>query len=136
MTFKFSQRSEKHLTGVHPDLVKVVRLALTLAKQDFSVIEGVRTLERQKELVAKGASKTLNSRHLTGHAVDLVPYPVNWDKWSEFKQLADTVKQAAKQLNVPIVWGGDWTSFKDGPHFELDRAVFDILPALKDGDSY
>ena len=112
-------RSEKNLAGVHPDLVKVVRLAAERAV--FVVTEGLRTPERQAQLVAAGASKTTKSRHLTGHAVDLaalVGNDVRWD-WPLYKKLADVMKQAAKELNIPIEWGGDWKSFKDGPHFQL-----------------
>jgi len=112
-------RSEKNLNGVHPDLVKVVRKAAETAS--FVVTEGVRTAERQAQLVAAGASQTTKSRHLTGHAVDLaalVGTEVRWD-WPLYAQLAKVMKQAAQQLNVPIEWGGDWKSFKDGPHFQL-----------------
>lgn len=112
-------RSEKNLTGVHPDLVKVVRLASERAS--FIVTEGLRTAERQAQLVAAGASKTQKSRHLTGHAVDLaalVGNEVRWD-WPLYKKLADVMKQAAQELNIPIEWGGDWRTFKDGPHFQL-----------------
>jgi peptidoglycan L-alanyl-D-glutamate endopeptidase CwlK len=112
-------RSEKNLNGVHPDLVKVVRKAAETAS--FVVTEGVRTAERQAQLVAVGASQTTKSRHLTGHAVDLaalVGTEVRWD-WPLYAQLAKVMKQAAQQLNVPIEWGGDWKSFKDGPHFQL-----------------
>ncbi|CNH72613.1 peptidase M15 family [Yersinia pekkanenii] len=122
--FKFSERSEKNLNGVHPDLVKVVHLTLYLTHTDFIVIEGIRTAEKQKKMVNDGHSQTLNSRHLTGHAVDLVPL-INgmtpWDNWSAFAELANTAKQAAQHLNIPIIWGGDWISLKDGPHFELSR---------------
>lgn len=119
-------RSEKNLVGVHPDLVKVVRKAAELSEVEFIVTEGLRTLERQKELVAKGASQTLNSRHLTGHAVDLaavIGTEVRWD-WPLYDKLAVAMKQAAKELGIDIEWGGDWKSFKDGPHFELDRARY------------
>ena len=114
------------MQGVHPDLVKVVLLAIQLTDVDFGVTEGLRTIENQREYVAKGASKTMNSRHLTGHAVDLVAYigaEVRWD-WPLYHKIADAMKRAANSLNVPIVWGGDWKSFKDGPHFELDRKVY------------
>lgn len=123
MAFKLSKRSIERLAGVHQDLVDVVKLAITLTEVDFGVTEGLRTVERQRELVAKGASKTMNSRHLTGHAVDLVAYigsEVHWD-WPLYHKIAEAMKRAAKALGVPIVWGGDWKSFKDGPHFELDR---------------
>lgn len=118
MGYKLSQRSMQHLSGVHPDLVAVVKRAIEITEQDFSVIEGVRHINRQRELVAKGASKTMNSRHLTGHAADLAPYPVNWD-WEYFYPIADAMKAAADELEVDLEWGGDWKSFPDGPHFQL-----------------
>lgn len=117
----FGQASESNLIGVHPDLVKVVRRALELTPIDFKVIEGRRTLERQRELVKDGASQTLNSRHLTGHAVDIVPLPdgkVSWE-WKYFYPMADAMKQAAAELGITVEWGGNWTTFKDGPHFQL-----------------
>jgi hypothetical protein len=126
MSFVFSKRSENNLIGVHPDLVKVVRRALEISEVDFAVTEGLRTLERQKQLVKSGASQTLKSRHLTGHAVDLAPFiagTIRWD-WPPFNTIAIAMKQAALKLDVSIVWGGDWVSFKDGPHFELDRKVY------------
>ena len=116
--YHLSKRSLKALEGVRPDLVDIVHRAIQITKQDFMVIEGLRTRARQKQLVAKGASTTMNSRHLTGHAVDLVPYPIAWD-WPLFYPIADAMKGAAKELGVPLEWGGDWKSFKDGPHFQL-----------------
>lgn len=118
--------SKNNLKGVHPDLVKVVEKAITLTEIDFRVTEGLRSKTRQIELVNKGASKTLNSRHITGHAVDVVALiggSVRWD-WPLYDKLAKAFKQSAKELNIPIVWGGDWKTFKDGPHFELDRNVY------------
>ena len=123
MTYKLSQRSMQNLSGVHPDLVAVVKRAIEITEQDFSVIEGVRNIERQRQLVAKGASQTMNSRHLTGHAVDLAPYPLSWD-WEYFYPIADAMKQAAEDLDVDLEWGGDWTSFKDGPHFQLSWGAY------------
>lgn len=126
MAFKLSQRSRKRLEGVHPDLVAVVELAIIMTPVDFTVIEGRRTPERQRELYRAGATKTLNSRHLTGHAVDLAPLvkgQVRWD-WPLFHQLAPAVKDAAQALGVRIEWGGDWPRFPDGPHFELSRAAY------------
>lgn len=116
-------RSEQRLEGVNPDLVRVVRRAATLCKIPFIVTEGLRTTERQAKLVKAGASKTMNSRHITGHAVDLAPViagQVRWD-WPPFHEIARAMKQAAAACGVAIVWGGDWRTFKDGPHFELDR---------------
>ena len=119
MTYKLSLRSRQRLSGVHPDLVAVVKRAIEITEQDFAVTEGVRHVERQRQLVAKGASTTMNSRHLTGHAVDLVPWPVSWD-WEDFYPIADAMNEAAEELGVAITWGGEWKTFADGPHFELD----------------
>lgn len=121
MTFNLSSASLAKLRGVHPDLVRVVRRAITLTKVDFRVGEGLRTIERQRQLVKSGASRTLKSRHLTGHAVDLwavVDGQVRWD-WPLYYRIADAMKRAATTEKVPIEWGGDWTSFKDGPHYQL-----------------
>jgi len=121
MTFSLSQRSIKALEGVHPDMVKVVKRAIQITDIDFVVTEGLRTLQKQKQLVAAGASQTMRSRHLTGHAVDLaalVAGKVRWD-YPLYGKLAVAMKQAAKEVGVPIEWGGDWKSFKDGPHFQL-----------------
>jgi peptidoglycan L-alanyl-D-glutamate endopeptidase CwlK len=121
MTFKFSQRSENNLEGVHPDLILVMRQAIQATDIDFAIIEGVRTLERQREMVIIKASHTLNSRHLTGHAVDVAPVyngKISWD-WPLYYILADCIKNAAKLVDVPIEWGGDWKRFKDGPHWQL-----------------
>lgn len=127
MNRKYSQRSLDNLKGVHPDLRRVIDRALQTSPLDFIVIEGLRTAARQKQLVASGASQTLNSRHLTGHAVDLLPIGHDGKAafdWPLYHKLGPAVKQAAKDLGVAIVWGGDWRTFKDGPHFELDRKVY------------
>lgn len=127
MIRKFSPRSLKNMQGIHPDLRRVMDRALQESPLDFVVIEGLRTKERQKQLVASGASKTMNSRHLTGHAVDIVPIGPNKKAafdWPLYNRLGPAVKEAAAREGVAIVWGGDWKSFKDGPHFELDRAVY------------
>lgn len=124
--FKLSKQSRSKLVGVHPALVSVVEEAIKRTEIDFRVTEGLRTLERQRELVAAGASKTYNSRHLTGHAVDVVALlgkEVRWD-WPLYDKIAAAMKDAASDLGVKIVWGGDWTTFKDGPHFELDRKFY------------
>lgn len=121
MSFKLSERSIRRLEGVHPDLVRVVKRAIEITPVDFAVTEGLRTKEKQEQLVKAGASKTMRSRHLTGHAVDLaavVGSEVRWD-WALYPQLANAMKSAANELNVPIEWGGDWKTFKDGPHFQL-----------------
>lgn len=116
------------LHGVHPDLVRVIELAheRMTPPLSFRVTEGVRTRERQAELVAAGASRTMESRHITGHAVDLaveLDGQVRWD-WPLYAKLAAVVKAAAAELHVAIVWGGDWPKFRDGPHFELDRRSY------------
>ena len=124
---KYSERSLKNLEGIHPDLRRVIDAALQSSPVDFIVIEGLRTRERQEQLVAMGASKTLNSRHLTGHAVDLLPIGPDGKgefAWPLYDRLAPAVKAEAARLGVAIVWGGDWKSFKDGPHFELDRKMY------------
>ena len=126
MPFKLGARSIERLQGVHPDLVRVVHRAITLTPVDFTVLEGLRSPERQKTLVASGASQTLNSRHITGHAVDLgawVDNQVDWS-WPLYTKIANAMKAAANELGISIVWGGDWKTFKDGPHFELDRKVY------------
>lgn len=126
-SFTFSKNSERNLKNVHPDLVMVVRKALIISKVDFKVIEGIRTQERQIELKKQGASRTLDSRHLTGHAVDLAPWIANtipWTNWGAFELVAKAMKKAASELNIPLQWGGDWMSFRDGPHFELPRKYY------------
>lgn len=130
--FKFGKRSLDNLRGVHPDLVKVVYRALELSPIDFTITEGLRTVARQKELVAKGLSKTMNSRHITGHAVDFVPLPVDWNNVEPFITVAKCFLQASKELGIPIRWGGDWNmngdwkdeKFRDLPHAELLRSAY------------
>ena len=121
MSIVLGSRSLSRLEGVHPDLVRVVKKAAAMSDLDFTVLEGLRTQERQIELMANGTTKTMNSRHLTGHAVDLAPMiggKISWD-WSLYNRLSKIVKAAAAAENVPITWGGDWRTFKDGPHWEL-----------------
>lgn len=121
--YRLSDRSKGRLRGVHPDLVRVVERAIQLTEVDFAVTEGLRTEQRQRELLAAGASMTMRSRHLTGHAVDLaamVGGAVRWD-WPLYHKLAEAMKAAAAELGVPLEWGGDWRTFKDGPHFQLSR---------------
>jgi len=149
MTFVLSPRSLDNLMGVQPALVAVVKRAIQITKIDFGVIEGLRTEARQRERVDKGASQTMNSRHLTGHAVDLMAYINGRASWelNLYDDIADAMKQAATELGTPIKWGGAWTvqdirkwhgtmasamnsyiderrkqgrrPFIDGPHFEL-----------------
>lgn len=146
---KFSNKSKEKLKGVHPDLVKVLELAITYTKQDFSITEGVRTKEQQAIYVRTGKSQTMNSKHLVqkdgyGHAIDVVPYPVSWEL-EKFYPIADAISKAAKELKVTVRWGGAWINlnssnlsakqlldnyvkarkkagnkvFIDAPHFEI-----------------
>lgn len=153
-TYHLGAKSLAELKGVHPDLIKVVERAIQLTAQDFSVIDGLRTQEEQKRYVASGASKTLNSRHLTGHAVDLVAYINGKARWETVPlcDIAEAMRMAARELNVPIRWGGCWDelltasdtppeemihaykarraaqglppAFIDAPHFELPEALY------------
>lgn len=150
---KLGKKSERNLEGVHPDLVRVVRRAIQITEQDFSVHEGVRSLATQREYVKRGVSKTLESRHITGHAVDLVPWvagALRWE-WEPVFKVACAVDQAATELKVPLRWGGVWDKlmteyggspealrkevaeyvkrhpgpdFLDGPHFELPKRFY------------
>lgn len=129
MSKTFSQRSIKAMIGVHPDLVKVAYRALELCVSDFTVIEGVRTLEKQREYFANGASKTMKSYHLLhedgfGHALDIYPYydgSVQCEApYAKFKEISVAMKSAAKELGVTITWGGDWKSFQDTPHYQIE----------------
>lgn len=125
MKFIFSKRSENNLLGVHPDLVKVARRALELTPVDFVITEGLRTPARQKALFEAKATWTLNSRHLTGHAVDFAAYvggTVRWD-WPLYPKIAKAFKIASQEFGVPIICGVDW-EVKDGPHVELDRKAY------------
>jgi peptidoglycan L-alanyl-D-glutamate endopeptidase CwlK len=126
-------RSIDKLKDIHQDLRTVIRTAALIHDEvktgwGFVVTEGLRTLERQRQLVAGGASKTLKSRHLTGHAVDLAVYlsspkDIRWD-WPLYSKLSALVKMAAVQSGIPIEWGGDWKTFKDGPHFQLPQSKY------------
>lgn len=121
MAFHLSPRSNERLSGVHPALARVVKRAILCSEIDFTVLEGRRGLTRQKALFAAGATRTMNSRHITGHAVDLGAWiggEVRWD-WPLYDKIAFAMKQAAEQEGVPIEWGGDWKTFPDGPHFQL-----------------
>lgn len=121
MTFALSRASLAKLKGVHPDLVRVVKRAITMTPIDFSISCGLRTLAEQRLLVRTGKSTTLRSRHLTGHAIDFVALPngkVSWE-FKHYRQIAAAFKAAAKLEKVPIEWGGDWKSFIDGPHIQL-----------------
>ena len=148
MVYQLGTTSLKRLEGVHPDLIAVTKLALSISKQDFMVVEGVRSLAQQQKYVSKGVSKTLRSRHLTGHAVDVVPWVSGaalWNDEAKFTVIAESFLQAAKLLNIEILWGRSWnlalnyhssaeealssylfdckkrnkSPFLDGPHFQL-----------------
>ncbi len=132
--YSLGAASKAKLVGVHPDLVRVVNRAIATTSQDFLVNEGVRTLARQRELYAKGrttpgpvVTATMNSRHLSGHAIDLVPYPIDWNDQKKFYKIGRAMLGAAIELGIKIRWGYDWDGDGvlqergeyDGPHFEL-----------------
>lgn len=132
MPFTLSARSRSRLAGVHPDLAKVVDLAIRLTTVDFTVIAGNRTQAEQDTLYAKGRTKpgpkvtwTRNSRHVGGFAVDLAPWiggGIEWDndgRIGAWPRIAEAMKQAADELGIPLNWGGDWLKTPDRPHFEL-----------------
>lgn len=123
MSYKLGKRSLQNLSGVHPDMVAVVKRAIEISDKDFTVIEGIRNINRQRELVKTGKSTTMNSRHLTGHAVDIAPWPISWD-WDEFYPIADAMKEAAEELDIDLEWGGDWQNFPDAPHWQLSRKTY------------
>ena len=120
--FVFSKRSYRAMDGVASELIAVASRALELTAVDFVVTEGLRTVERQRQLVESGASRTMNSRHITGDAIDVAAYVggIRWD-WPLYEKIAGAFKQAAEDLRIPLEWGGDWSSFRDGPHFQLPR---------------
>ena len=124
--FKLSEKSLSRLEGVHDDLVKVVKRAIEISDVDFVVGEGLRTVERQKELFRQGASKTMNSRHLTGKAVDLFAIVAGKITWhpAPYDKIANAMLQAAAELKVPIVWGKDFKTLVDLVHFELNRNFY------------
>jgi peptidoglycan LD-endopeptidase CwlK len=149
MSFKLSQRSLDKLEGVNPKLVAVVQKAILLTKVDFGVTYGLRTVEEQEKLLAAGRSQTMKSKHITGHAVDLMAYVDGKGCWelNVYDDLADAMAQAARDEGVAIRWGAAWhindirmykgtmeqammdyidlrrsqgkRPFIDGPHFEL-----------------
>ena len=123
--YRFGKRSKSRLKGVKPELVNVLNELVKI--MDVTIIEGLRTEERQKQLVASGASKTKFSKHLEGKAVDLAPYPIDWKDRDRFHYMGGMIRGIAKQLNVNVRWGGDWDSdgetkdngFDDLVHVEL-----------------
>lgn len=119
--FAWGKRSQERMVGLQPQLLVWLEEIIKATPIDLTILEGVRSIERQKELVAKGTSQTMNSRHLTGHAVDIAPLvngQVTWD-WEYYNEIAPVLKLAAEELDYDIEWGGDWNSFKDGPHWQL-----------------
>lgn len=130
MTFALSAKSQLKLGLVHKDLQEVVNAAIKCTTVDFAVIEGLRTLERQRQLVASGASQTMDSRHLHGLAVDLaaiVGGDIDWHP-KLYDSIADAMLSSAAKLGIPIKWGGSWLSLRDLVHFELDRKFYPNQP--------
>ena len=128
-SFHFGQRSRRELETVRCELRAIARRALVLSPVDFGVIDGARTIEQQEQHVASGASLTLDSKHVVGigrdesDAIDVVAWTggaISWE-WKYYQQIALVMKQAANELNLKLVWGGDWENFKDGGHFELEE---------------
>jgi len=135
MGYRLGTRSLARLATVHPDLRRVFVRAIELSELDFTILEGRRTLQRQRVLFAAGATTTLKSRHLAhpvdglARAVDAAPLvkgQVRWD-WPLYYKLADVIKKAASDERVPIEWGGDWKTFRDGPHWQLPWADYPCL---------
>jgi len=110
MTFKLSQRSLDKLEGVDKRLQRVVHYAIGVSKIDFGVICGLRTVEEQKALVAKGASKTMNSKHLTGDAVDLMAYVGSRGSWeiNLYDEIADAMREGGEKVGINLRWGAAW----------------------------
>ena len=111
MTYKLSTKSQERLMGVEPELKEVVYEAIKVTKIDFGVIEGLRTEEKQKQLVESGASQTMKSKHLEGRAVDLMAYIGGRGSWelSVYDEIADAMKEAAIKVDVAVRWGAAWT---------------------------
>ena len=123
--YRLSKRSEDNLIGVHPQLVSVVRRGLILSPVDFTVVEGLRTIERQRQLLAQGVSKTLNSRHIKGEAVDLYPYydgkvQIPKSSHNSWFLIAEAMAEAAEEQGVRITWGGHWVTIIDMPHYQIE----------------
>ena len=130
MTYTFSVRSWNKLNtyGVHPDIKRLMLEAIKTTPIDFTIIETVRTIKKQRENIKKGVSKTLKSKHIpqfcsSGYceAIDIAPYPIDWSDLERFRALAAHIKQTAQKLNIPITWGGDWKTIVDMPHYELKK---------------
>ena len=133
MSYALGSRSRRRLSGVHTDLVRVVRRAIAISSIDFTVLEGLRTIEQQRINVDRGVSWTMRSRHLTGHAVDLAPWVaggIDWNDDMQWRAMGQAVCRAAERFGIPIIWGalkkhgGDWSRQNDAGHFELKRSVY------------
>lgn len=121
--FKFSNRSINNLKEVHPWLVILCHETLKHSPVDFGITEGKRSIEKQREYVAAGKSQTMNSYHLDGDAIDFACYvdgKLTW-QWNYYEQVSKVFKEKAKELGIEITWGGDWVSFKDGVHIQLEN---------------
>lgn len=121
---KLTSRDRQRLKGVHADILKVIDKYLEIGTIPIIIVEGVRTLATQKKYVARGASTTLRSRHLTGHAVDIAPRDTPMSHWPPYYKIAEDMKKAARAVGVPLEWGGDWKRLKDGPHWQLPWAKY------------
>lgn len=129
MNVKLGQRSLDRLKGVNPSLVAVFKRACETMPFDVTVLEGLRSYERQQELLKQGATKVSISRHMSGNALDIAPYPIDWNDLGRFQIVAEHMFKAAKELGIAIRWGGTWertftkpvkwAKFLDAPHFEL-----------------
>ena len=107
--FKWGLRSLQNLSGIHPDLRKVADRALQLTTQDITVIEGIRSVERQRQLLAQGHTRTMNSRHIGGFAIDLIPHPfTTWEDTEKWETIATAFAQASRELEIPVVFGAAW----------------------------
>lgn len=124
--FKFGERSEKNLKDVHSELQRLMREALKTSPYDFAITEGIRTAERQLELYQAGKSLTMLSRHLTGKAIDLMIYVNGKGTWEGkyYDELSVHILQKAKELNIPITWGGTFRSLADKVHYELRKQEY------------
>ena len=121
--FSFSKASLEKMNGVNSKLINLMKEAIKESPYDFGITEGIRTLKRQKELFAQGKTKTLKSYHLVGKAVDIKIYvngKITWD-FKYYKEVSDHIKEVARKLGYVITWGGDWKTFKDGPHFQIEN---------------
>ena len=121
--FQLTDRDFSRMAGIHPDLFRVVVRVASFTTVPCFVVEGLRTVKTQAEYVARGASHTMDSRHLTGHAIDIAPKKDSW-AWPVYHKLAPQMKQAAKLEGVRLDWGGDWWRNKDGPHWELNWRAY------------